>query len=135
MVPSKKRCGKSKNTTMSTLKFDVYCQKTANIVKNGNFHICWFSNSSKKNCCFRQYLSKRARIVVSALNSRLLTFLCAFFERVIVLSPQFSTNIYFQTTYWHIFYALDFPFPIFWYCPEHIWARLFKTFDKSGKVD
>ena len=71
MVPSKKHCGKSKNTTKSTIKFDVYCQKTTNIVKNGNFHFCRISNLSEKNCRFWQYLSKRARIVVSALNSRL----------------------------------------------------------------
>ena len=46
------------------IKIRCLLSKTANIVKIGNFHFCWFSNLSKKNW---------ARIVVSALNSRLYT--------------------------------------------------------------
>ena len=54
------------------IKIRCLLPKTANIVKNSNFHFCWFSYSLEKNCRFWQYLSKRARIVVSALNSRLI---------------------------------------------------------------
>ena len=55
---------------MSTLKFDVYCQKRQKLSKTAIF-IFADSAINWKN------LSKRARIVVSALNSRLTTVNCS----------------------------------------------------------
>ena len=67
----KKHCGKLKNTTISTLKYNVYCQKQQILPKTA-FYFCWISNFSEKNFRFRQYLPERAIIVVSTLKSWLI---------------------------------------------------------------
>ena len=66
MVPSKKHCGKSKDITMSTLKFEVYYQKRQILSKTAIFIFADSAIHRKKIVIFQQNLSKRARIVVSA---------------------------------------------------------------------